>query len=180
MQRFLAFFLVWSGFAFGFPIPRVHAQSCDLGLGFPQAPNFGVGDTPFSLVAADLNRDGRLDLATANAGSNDVSVLLGNGDGMFQAERRFAVGFFPLSLVAADLNGDGRLDLATGNTDVTEWWQYFPSKAMGMAFSDRFLEGAQGLKLSGPSIRPTRPPRGGNGRLERADSPPPANEGTSS
>ncbi|MGH9360945.1 MAG: ATP-binding protein, partial [Thermoanaerobaculia bacterium] len=32
--------------------------------------------------------------------------------------------------------------IVTSNTDVTEWWQYFPSKAMGMAFSDRLLEGA--------------------------------------
>jgi DNA replication protein DnaC len=68
--------------------------------------------------------------------------------------------------------------IVTSNTDVTEWWQYFPSKAMGMAFSDRLLEGAQGLKLSGASIRPTRPPRGGSGRPPRQDTPPSASEGT--
>jgi DNA replication protein DnaC len=68
--------------------------------------------------------------------------------------------------------------IVTSNTDVTEWWQYFPSKAMGMAFSDRLLEGAQGFKLSGPSIRPTRPPRGATSRPPRVDSPPPASEGT--
>ena len=68
--------------------------------------------------------------------------------------------------------------IVTSNTDVTEWWQYFPSKAMGMAFSDRLLEGAQGLKLSGGSIRPTRPPRGTSGRPPRVDKPPPASEGT--
>ena len=43
--------------------------------------------------------------------------------------------------------------IVTSNTDVTEWWQFFPSKAMGMAFSDRLLEGAQGIRLSGESIR---------------------------
>lgn len=68
--------------------------------------------------------------------------------------------------------------IVTSNTDVTDWWQYFPSKAMGMAFSDRLLEGAQGLKLSGGSIRPTRPSRGATGRPPRVDSPPPASEGT--
>ena len=67
--------------------------------------------------------------------------------------------------------------IVTSNTDVTEWWQYFPSKAMGMAFSDRLLEGAQGLKLSGGSIRPTRPPRGTNGRPPRVDTPPTESEG---
>ncbi len=46
--------------------------------------------------------------------------------------------------------------IVTTNTDVKEWWQFFPSKAMGMAFSDRILGGAIGIKFSGPSIRRTR------------------------
>jgi DNA replication protein DnaC len=43
--------------------------------------------------------------------------------------------------------------IVTSNTNVTEWWQFFPSKAMGMAFSDRLLDGAQGLYCQGTSIR---------------------------
>lgn len=43
--------------------------------------------------------------------------------------------------------------IVTSNTDVTEWWRFFPSKAMGMAFSDRLLDGAQGIRFHGPSIR---------------------------
>lgn len=43
--------------------------------------------------------------------------------------------------------------IVTSNTDVREWWQFFPSKAMGMAFSDRLLEQAQGIRFSGESIR---------------------------
>lgn len=46
--------------------------------------------------------------------------------------------------------------IVTTNTDVKEWWQFFPSKAMGMAFSDRILGGAIGIKFSGPSIRGSR------------------------
>lgn len=46
--------------------------------------------------------------------------------------------------------------IVTSNTDVTDWWQYFPSKAMGMAFSDRLLDGAQGIRFSGDSIRQSR------------------------
>jgi DNA replication protein DnaC len=47
----------------------------------------------------------------------------------------------------------------TTNTDVKEWWSFFPSKAMGMAFSDRALGGAIGIKFTGKSIRslPDRP-----------------------
>ena len=46
--------------------------------------------------------------------------------------------------------------IVTSNTDVTEWWQFFPSKSMGMAFSDRVLDGAQGILLTGESIRKPR------------------------
>ena len=35
--------------------------------------------------------------------------------------------------------------IVTTNTDVNEWWQFFPSKAMGKAFSDRILGGAIGI-----------------------------------
>ena len=45
-----------------------------------------------ALVAGDFNGDGRTDLAVANYGSNDVSVLLGNGDGTFQDQVRYAAG----------------------------------------------------------------------------------------
>lgn len=47
--------------------------------------------------------------------------------------------------------------IVTTNTDVKEWWSFFPSKAMGMAFSDRVLGGAVGIKFTGQSIR--RKPR---------------------
>jgi len=43
--------------------------------------------------------------------------------------------------------------IVTTNTDVTEWWKFFPSQSMGMAFSDRLLAGAQGIQFSGPTNR---------------------------
>src|SRR3989442_1462779 len=52
---------------------------------FPSGPN------PQVVAVGDFNGDGKLDLAVANAGSTTVSVLLGNGDGTFQAARTFAV-----------------------------------------------------------------------------------------
>jgi hypothetical protein len=58
---------------------------------------FSVGSSPISVAWADLNGDGRVDTVTANIGSNNVSVLLGNGDGTFAAQATFAVGSFPVS-----------------------------------------------------------------------------------
>ena len=54
-----------------------------------------MGTAPDALVAGDFNGDGRTDLAVANYGSNDVSVLLGNGDGTFQDQVPYAVGSMP-------------------------------------------------------------------------------------
>jgi uncharacterized protein (TIGR03437 family) len=74
-----------------------------------------VGMRPAELIAGDFNNDGRTDLATANAGSNDVSLLLGDALGGFGAARTIPAGLEPRSLAAADFNGDGKLDLAVAN-----------------------------------------------------------------
>ena len=58
-----------------------------------------------------------LDLVIANSASNNVTVLLGNGDGSFQAApgSPYKVGGNPSSVVLADFNGDGNLDFAVAN-----------------------------------------------------------------
>jgi hypothetical protein len=57
---------------------------------------------------------GVLDLAVADtscSGRHQVSVLLGNGDGTFQAARNYAAGLGPYSVAVGDFDGDGTLDL---------------------------------------------------------------------
>src|SRR5437773_2015232 len=78
--------------------------------------DFAAGSNPASVAAGDFNRDGVLDLATANYGSNNVSVLLGNGDGTFQPAQSFpTAGMNPVTVAVGDFNGDGRPDLAVTN-----------------------------------------------------------------
>jgi hypothetical protein len=48
---------------------------------FAAGVSYGVRDFPFSVAARDLDGDGDLDLAVANAGSNDVSILLNDCSG---------------------------------------------------------------------------------------------------
>ena len=47
--------------------------------------------------------------------SNTVSVLLGNGDGTFQAKQVLRHGNQPMSVAVADFNGDGKSDLVTAD-----------------------------------------------------------------
>jgi hypothetical protein len=72
----------------------------------------------FSILTADFNFDGKLDLATANNSGDSVSILIGNGMGGFTpaAGSPFAVGTGPRSITAGDFNFDGKIDLATANS----------------------------------------------------------------
>ena len=54
-------------------IKQLNAQVC-----FNSATNFTVDINPMAVISADFNGDGKVDLATANYTSNDVSVLLGD------------------------------------------------------------------------------------------------------
>lgn len=63
-------------------------------------------------MVSDLNLNGRLDLVVANDGSNNISVLLGNGNGAFQAQVTYPVVGGPFSIASGDFNRDGMPDLA--------------------------------------------------------------------
>ncbi|PYJ03502.1 MAG: hypothetical protein DME25_12075, partial [Verrucomicrobia bacterium] len=91
---------------------------------FRAAVNYSAGTSPRAVGVGDFNGDGNPDLAVADYGALDVnsqftnssvSVLLGNGDGTFQAPISYAAGEGPLSLVVTDFNSDGRPDLAVAN-----------------------------------------------------------------
>ena len=80
------------------------------------AVNYGAGDDPRSVATGDFNGDGDFDLAVVNAGSDDVSILIGNGDGTFQAAENDDTGDNPASVTTGDFDEDGQLDLAVANT----------------------------------------------------------------
>jgi len=79
---------------------------------FATPKSYPVGTSPTDVVIADFNGDGKPDIAVVNSGSNNVSILLGNGDGTFQPARNFDVGNSMTNIFAGDFNGDGKLDLA--------------------------------------------------------------------
>jgi uncharacterized membrane protein len=81
----------------------------------------GPGPTgPSSVAVADVNGDGIPDLAISSTLANyEVSVLLGNGDGSFQAPVTYYSGGCNAVYIAfADVNGDGAPDLLVTNLSV--------------------------------------------------------------
>lgn len=74
-----------------------------------------AGSEPTSLAAADLNGDGRIDLVTANKGTNNISVFFGNGNGTFQTPTNYATGNSPVYVALADFNNQGALDIVVAN-----------------------------------------------------------------
>ena len=82
---------------------------------FAAAVNYGAGDAPKSVTAADLDGDGDIDLAVASIRSNNVSILLNNGLGSYATAVNYGAGSGPISVTAADLDGDGDMDLAAAN-----------------------------------------------------------------
>ncbi len=79
-----------------------------------------VGQQPVGLVATNANVDGKVDLISANLGSNTLSVLTNNGGGSFVTSVNYAVGKWPYGVAVADVNGDGKMDLICAN----QWGQH--------------------------------------------------------
>ncbi len=87
-------------------------------VSFAAKTDFPTGNSPRSVAIGDLDGDGKPDLATANANSNNVSVLRNTGSSgtvSFAAKTDFTTGDFPLSVAIGDLDGDGKPDLAAAN-----------------------------------------------------------------
>jgi uncharacterized repeat protein (TIGR01451 family) len=93
-------------------------------LGFPErsravdfapATAYPVGTTPSAIIVGDFNGDGKPDLAVANFGSSNVSVLLNKGDGTFHAAVTSPSSAAPQAMASGDFNGDSKLDLVLVN-----------------------------------------------------------------
>ena len=84
--------------------------------GFTSAASYSTDIGSANIISVDLNNDGFLDFAVANASANNVSVLFGNNAGTFsQAVNYGTGGTAPYSLAAGDFNSDNVLDIAVAN-----------------------------------------------------------------
>ena len=106
-------------------ITNAKGNTIDLMLGYryasfqpPIRSTVGAYTYIISVAVGDFNNDGRLDVAAANYGSNNVGILLGYGNGSFTLPTMYANinDSHPWDIAIADFNNDTRLDIA-----IAEW-----------------------------------------------------------
>jgi hypothetical protein len=83
------------------------------GYGFAAAVVYPTQNAP-SVAVGDFDGNGMADLAVADM-KDEVSVLLGNGNGTFQTAVNYPAGKSPESVAVGDFNGDGIADLAVAD-----------------------------------------------------------------
>lgn len=83
-------------------------------LNFAPPVSYPAG-TPYVVTSGDFNGDGKADLVAGDVTSNDLVMLLGNGDGTLMAPATYHLAAGAYYLNANDFNRDGKLDLATAN-----------------------------------------------------------------
>jgi hypothetical protein len=86
-------------------------------LSFTPPVHYDVGGRPADIAAADVNKDGRLDLVTS--AGDGISVLLATGPGRFAPATHVALEHKPGAIAVADFDGDGALDIVTAGYDGT-------------------------------------------------------------
>ncbi|MBA3913433.1 MAG: VCBS repeat-containing protein [Acidobacteriales bacterium] len=90
-----------------------------LGIGngkFNAGQQIALSDFGASIITGDWNGDGVLDLAAtvASAATNEISILLGNGDGTFALQQSYDIRT-PGDMATGDVNGDGVADIVSVN-----------------------------------------------------------------
>ena len=146
--------------------PSHGAEDGDEGQRFRPARDYVLGGGPFDLALGDLNRDGHLDIAVANADSDTINILVNSGTGQFPTRVDLPMPGNPRGIALGDFNRDGILDLAvtrfaTAQLDIifgagdgtfpTRRTHQAPVNPQGMAVADFNRDGWQDVAVASAS-----------------------------
>ncbi len=106
----------------------LHSQATNCFTLLPYGSQTGSG--PRSFASSDLNGDGKKDIVTANFLSQNISVLLGIGNGDFSPAVNYPAGTDPIDIIIDDFNGDSKPDVAVVNMSSDDLY-IFPGTGSG-------------------------------------------------
>jgi len=117
------------------------------GTGDILAPNsFEMSQSPFDILATDLNNDGHIDIASCNYGSNpgdyNLTIRLGDGDGTFQNVQMIDAAYSPdianvSGITAGDVDNDGDIDLIVSQNASNDMGIYLNNGSGTFSFDHR-------------------------------------------
>src|SRR5262245_9743564 len=114
-SRLRSVFRALAALALAAPVLIALQTPASANVSFGPRSEFVTGSGPVSVTSAYIDPGQNIDLVTANANSNSVSVLLGDGAGGFGPRTDLATGSSPVSVVRSDFNKDAASDLAVAN-----------------------------------------------------------------
>jgi len=129
-------------FAFLFGMLTILCASLSIGSPIFPARQFPLGDSPAGPILGDFNADGRPDLVVLSYTFNQLSVLLGNGDGTLAPRVIYQATGYGFRYVAepADYDNDGNQDLLVSASQHSYWLLLFRGHGDG-TFSTPSLAG---------------------------------------
>jgi hypothetical protein len=85
---------------------------------FQDHTDYNVSGFPINVISGDFNNDGIPDLLVTQLDWNQVSLLVGNGDGKFTDSGTYwPTSASPVGIAPGDFNGDGWLDAVIGTAN---------------------------------------------------------------
>jgi len=139
---------------------HVNSVAVHLGLGNGNvqlpATVYTIGQDATDIATADFNNDNKLDIATSDANNPTpgMSVLLGNGDGTFQAPQNYPGAYADnmnngMAMTSGDVDRDGDIDVIVGNSTSNDFAVYLNNNN-GTSFSSMLRYGSTYPGCFGP------------------------------